>query len=123
MTISKWPASKRDELDKRLRDSHYGALDEHVEWARGEGLEAHRSGMHRYCRALMEADSSLGDSRARARALTAWPKSSERTLLEELGRLECRKAEIIDQLQGMRDTGTATPRESGAFAAQPSHPV
>lgn len=91
------------ELNKKIRDSGYGKCIEIAEWLCKKGFHATKSGVNRYSVKLKQSDGIRATSGSFEAIIAASGDGGPKTeslgsLLEQLGRLEFQKSEIIKKI-------------------------
>lgn len=98
---SKLPKDVKQELDARIRESHYCLQTEHANWLLSKGHSTSKSAMNRYSRALMKADNVQTNSSVELSATAATDRghlTPREQILMQLGELRLQENELIQQL-------------------------
>lgn len=98
------PNEVREELDGRIRKHAYGRCTEISDWLKSIGIKTSRSAVARYEKVLKERDGvkeaagSLG-----ATVRSSVPGGELASLYQELGELEFRRAELLEQIRDLME--------------------
>jgi len=100
-SIDRLPDDVRSGLDEQIRDNGYCDMEATMTWLRESGAKISRSALGRHMLALRVTDSSLGVQRARLLEVRRGTPSNRAAILEQLGRLEYEKAQLLARLLAM----------------------
>ncbi len=92
----------KEALDTKIRESAYGRSTEITAWLEEQGVTTSRSAVARYEKALRQFDgiSDVGGS-LNAVVKSSAPGGELAALYQELGELEYRRSEILEQIRDL----------------------
>lgn len=107
------PNEKR-EFIQRVRRSEYGDINSHVKWLGEKGYKFSRSAVHRYMQGIQKVDAASGILPARMLEVSRSQRGERRRLLEQLGRVEFERAQVVARLEavGIDEPGADTDSPS-----------
>ncbi|WP_457802439.1 phage protein Gp27 family protein [Vibrio cholerae] len=94
----------KEALDTKIRESAYGRSTEIAAWLEEQGVSTSRSAVARYEQALRKFDgiNDIGGS-MNAVVKSSVPGGELAMLFQELGELEYRRAELLDQIRDLME--------------------
>ncbi|ELI1838993.1 DUF3486 family protein [Vibrio fluvialis] len=94
----------KEALDTKIRESAYGRSTEITAWLAEQGVATSRSAVARYEKALRKFDgvSDIGGS-MNALVKSSVPGGELAALYQELGELEYRRAELLEQIRDLME--------------------
>ncbi|EGR0523015.1 DUF3486 family protein [Vibrio cholerae] len=98
------PDEIREQLDNRIRKMAYGRSSDIAAWLQEMGIKTSRTAVARYEKVLKEKDGitdAAGSLGATVKSVV--PGGELAMLFQELGELEYRRAELLDQIRDLME--------------------